>query len=175
MESGQSSWIIFVARPWNQKKQSESQIFFYIFPAPAMAKKNSTLWIPRVGFFGQKPRQAGETEMRYAPAGYKFSIPLNDILMAKGLDLSWDFTSPCPNCPWFGVDEIQCDYAIWAWWGILMICGEMTLPAFRWILSSQGWIKGCWLGVASSDWQDRQCLDCQKSWWNLHKLTSWKE
>jgi len=28
--------------------------------------------------------KAGETEMRYAPAGYKFSIPLNDILMAKG-------------------------------------------------------------------------------------------
>lgn len=174
MESGQSSWIIFVARPWNQKKQSESQIFLRHFSRPRQAEEDFDTLDPT------KTRQAGETEMRYAPAGYKFSIPLNDILMAKGLDLSWAFTSPCPNCPWFRVDEIQCDYACWAWHlmvgsCILMICSEMTLPAFRWILSGQGWIKGCWLGVASSDWQDRQCLDCQKSWWNLHKLTSRKE
>ena len=28
--------------------------------------------------------EAEESEMRYAPAGYKFAIPLTDILNAKG-------------------------------------------------------------------------------------------
>ena len=28
--------------------------------------------------------KAGETEMRYAPAGYKFSVPVDDILNAQG-------------------------------------------------------------------------------------------
>lgn len=28
--------------------------------------------------------EAGETEMRYAPAGYKFSVPVDDILNAQG-------------------------------------------------------------------------------------------
>lgn len=90
------------------------RFFFYIFPGPAGRRRLRHFGCPGL-IFRTKTRQAGETEMRYAPAGYKFSIPLNDILMAKGLDLSWDFTSPCPNCPWFRVDEIQCDYAIWAW------------------------------------------------------------
>ena len=28
--------------------------------------------------------EAGESEMRYAPAGYKFALPIHDILSAKG-------------------------------------------------------------------------------------------
>ena len=82
MESGQSTWIIFVARPWNQKKRSESQILSTFEQFDNLNPKGRCFGGP------SKTRQAGETEMRYAPAGYKFSIPLNDILMAKGLDLS---------------------------------------------------------------------------------------
>ena len=32
--------------------------------------------------------QAQETEMRYAPAGYKFAVPIEDILSAQGPDVA---------------------------------------------------------------------------------------
>lgn len=34
-----------------------------------------------------EPESSSETEMRYAPAGYKFAIPLKDILILGGREL----------------------------------------------------------------------------------------
>ncbi|CAE7342588.1 unnamed protein product [Symbiodinium pilosum] len=36
----------------------------------------------------EPPVEAQETEMRYAPAGYKFAVPIEDILSAQGPDVA---------------------------------------------------------------------------------------